>query len=46
MRKLASIQQIAEIRPIEGADAIEAVRINDWWCVAKKGEFKVADLCV
>lgn len=46
MRKLASIQQIAEIRPIEGADAIEAVRINDWWCVAKKGEFALNDLCV
>lgn len=46
MRKLASIQQIAEIRPIEGADAIEAVRVNDWWCVAKKGEFTLNDLCV
>ena len=46
MRKLASIQQIAEIRPIEGADAIEAVRINDWWCVAKKGEFTLNALCV
>lgn len=46
MRKLATIQQIAEIRPIDGADAIEAVRVNDWWCVAKKGEFALNDLCV
>lgn len=46
MRQLATIQQIAEKRPIEGADAIEAVRINGWWCVAKKGEFEVGDPCV
>lgn len=45
-RKLATIQKIAEIQPIEGADAIEKVRVNEWWCVAKKGEFKVSDPCV
>ena len=28
MRKLASIRRIAEIKPIEGADAIEAVRVD------------------
>jgi RNA ligase (TIGR02306 family) len=46
MRKLASIRRIAEIKPIEGADAIEAVRVDGWWCVSKKGEFKVDDMCV
>ncbi len=46
MRQLASIQTIAERRPIEGADAIEAVRVKDWWCVAKKGEFNTGDHCV
>lgn len=46
MRKLASIQQIADVQPIDGADAIVKVRVNDWWCVAKKDEFKVGDLCV
>ena len=46
MRKLASIRRIAEIKPIEGADAIEAVRVDGWWCVAKKGEFQLNDLCV
>lgn len=45
-RKLASIQQIADVQPIDGADAIVKVRVNDWWCVAKKGEFKVGDLAV
>lgn len=46
MRKLASIQAIAEVAPIPEADAIEAVRINGWWVVSKKGEFKVGDRCV
>lgn len=46
MRQLATIQKIAEIQPIEGADAIEKVRINEWWCVAKKAEFKQGDYCV
>lgn len=46
MRKLATIQKIAEVLPIEGADAIEKVRIEGWWCVAKKNEFKVGDYCV
>ncbi len=46
MRHLATIQQIAEIQPIPGADAIEKVRIRDWWCVAKKSEFAAGDPCV
>lgn len=46
LRKLATIQEIAEIRAIDGANAIESVRVKEWWCVAKKGEFKVGDLCV
>ena len=45
MRKLATIQKIEEILPIEGADLIEKVRIKGWHCVALKGEFKPGDLC-
>lgn len=43
-RKLATIQRIDEIRPIEGADAIEVARVLGWDVVVKKGEFKVGDL--
>lgn len=45
-RKLASIQKVLDILPIEGADAIELVRINGWQCVTKKGEFQRGDLGV
>lgn len=46
MRRLATIQKIADVQPIEDADAIEKVKVKEWWCVAKKNEFKVDDLCV
>lgn len=45
-RKLASIQRVASFRPIEGADAIEVARINNWDVVVKKNEFKEGELCV
>lgn len=45
-RKLASIQRIGNILPIEGADAIEIVTVNSWKVVSKKGEFNEGDLCV
>ena len=46
MRKLASVQTIWDVQPIEGADRIEVVSVLGWKCVAKKGEFKKYDLCV
>ena len=45
-RKLASIQRIWKIEPIEGADRIELVRVMGWQCIAKKEEFAKYDLCV
>lgn len=45
-RKLASIQRITNIRPIEGADKIEQVSINGWNVVTRKGEFTDGELCV
>ena len=46
MRKLASVQTIWDVQPIEGADRIEVVSVLGWKCVVKKGEFKKYDLCV
>jgi RNA ligase (TIGR02306 family) len=46
MRQLATIQTVADVQPIENADAIEKIRVRDWWCVAKKGEFSVGQPCV
>lgn len=45
-RKLASIQRIKELEPIENADAIDKVRVLGWQLVVKKGEFEIGDLCV
>lgn len=46
-RKLATIQKIREIRPIEGADAIELAIINNWQVVvAKNVGHKVGDWVV
>src|ERR1041385_4789930 len=44
--KLASIQVITDIRPIEGADRIEAATVLGYQTVIKKGEFRPGDLCV
>lgn len=46
MRKLASLQRIKHVRPIDGADNIEVVGVLGWECVSKKGEFKEGDPCV
>lgn len=45
-RKLASIQYIHDITPIEGADRIECIHVLGWQCVANKGIFHVGDCCV
>ncbi len=45
-RKLASIQKIIALEPIEGADAIEKATVLGWQLVVKKGEYQVGDLCV
>ncbi len=46
MRKLASIQKIKSLEPIENADSIEKAIVLGWECVVKKGEFNIEDLCV
>ena len=46
MRKLASIQKIADLESIPGADNIERTKIMGWWCVTKKNAFKIGDKCL
>lgn len=46
MRKLATIQRISAIRPIEGADKIEVADVLGWSVVVGKGEFQAGDLAV
>lgn len=46
MRKLASVQVISSLAPIDGADAIEVATVLGWHVVVKKGEFSVGDRCV
>jgi hypothetical protein len=41
MRHLATIREIAAVRPIAGADKIEVAQVDGWECVVKKGEFQV-----
>lgn len=45
-RKLASIRRIADVQPIEGADAIVVATVDGWKVVVKKDEFKVGDLAL
>lgn len=46
MRKMASIQTIRDITPIEGADAIVLAHVNGWSAVVKRGEFQVGQQIV
>lgn len=46
MRKLASVQRIWKIEPIEGADRIELAYVLGWQCVVNKGQFRPMDLAI
>ena len=46
MRKLASIQQVTNIRPIEGKDRIVQCSVLGWNVIIKKDEFQEGDLAV
>ena len=46
MRKLASIQIVKDITPIEGADKIELAHILGWQCVVGKGDLHPSDMVV
>lgn len=46
MRHLATVREIATLRPITGADRIEVAQVDGWECVVQKGEFHVGDRTV
>jgi len=45
-RKLASIQKIGNIIPIDGYDKVELAEVLGWTCIVGKGDFKKNDYCV
>lgn len=47
-RKMASVQEIARLSPIENSDFLEVAMMKDlgWKVVVKKGEFKPGDIVV
>lgn len=45
-RKLASIQIIKDIQPIEGKDRIALATIEGWHVIVGKDDFKIGDKCV
>jgi hypothetical protein len=46
-RKLASVKEVTDVKPIEGADLIEAVVVdNGWQVVERKGKVTVGELVV
>lgn len=46
MRKLAHIENVTNIRPIEGCDNIVQCNVLGWNVIIKKNEFKEGDKCV
>jgi len=46
MRKLATLQRILAIDPIEGAEKIEHAQILGWKCVVEKDLYEVNDLVI
>lgn len=45
-RKLASIQKVIGLAPIDGADSIEIAFVLGWQVVVRKGDFSVGDCVV
>lgn len=45
-RRLATVQLISELHPIDGSDFIEHAVVLGWHIIVKKGEFQVGSKCV
>jgi RNA ligase (TIGR02306 family) len=46
MRKLATVREIKDVLPIEGADKICLYKIDGWQVVDQKGRYRIGDLVV
>lgn len=46
MRKLASIQQIQNVHPIEGKDRIVLAEVLGWTVIVQKSEYQPGDKCI
>ena len=46
IRKLASIQKVEWIKPIENRDKIVLCGVLGWQVIVKKDEFNVGDKCI
>lgn len=46
MRKLASIQRVWDVQPIEGSDFLEQAKVEGWTVVVNKGDFRKGELGV
>lgn len=42
-RRLVTLRKIKDIKPIEGADRIEAYLVDGWWVVDQKGKYNIGD---
>ena len=45
-RKMCTMRKVDKVTPIEGADRVEAIRVDGWVVVDKKGLWHEGDLCV
>ena len=45
-RQMATIRRVAEVKDIEGADLIQAYRIDGWWVVGQKDQYKEGNLVI
>ena len=43
--KLASVQKVLKLTPIDGADLIETATVLGWEIVVKKNEYQIGELC-
>jgi RNA ligase (TIGR02306 family) len=43
-RKLASIQRVSKVEPLQNADTLEVATVLGWKCVVRKGDFHEGDI--